>query len=76
MKQVAPNGKGAKPMEPMQKPIPAGARTYRVEPGDTLRSISKQYYKTPGRWQDIQDANFGVYDGTVKLKVGMNLIIP
>jgi hypothetical protein len=28
------------------------------------------------RWQDIQDANFGPIDGTVKLKVGMTLAIP
>jgi tetratricopeptide (TPR) repeat protein len=69
-------GKGGRTPDPLQKPIPPGARTYRVEPGDTLRSISRMFFKTPSRWQDIQDANFGVVDGTVKLKVGMNLIIP
>jgi tetratricopeptide (TPR) repeat protein len=69
-------GKGGHAEDPVQRPIPAGARTYRVEPGDTLRSISRLFYKTPGRWQDIQDANFGPMDGTVKLKVGMNLMIP
>ena len=69
-------GKGGRAPDPIQKPIPPGARTYRVESGDTLRSISRMFFKTPSRWQDIQDANFGVVDGTVKLKVGMNLIIP
>ncbi len=69
-------GKGGRAEDPIQKPIPAGARTYRVESGDTLRSISRMFYKTPSRWQDIQDANFGIVDGTVKLKVGMNLVIP
>jgi tetratricopeptide (TPR) repeat protein len=69
-------GKGGRGGDPIQKPIPPGARTYRVEPGDTLRSISRMFFKTPGRWQDIQDANFGIMDGTVKLKVGMNLMIP
>jgi tetratricopeptide (TPR) repeat protein len=69
-------GKGGHAEDPIQKPIPPGARTYRVEPGDTLRSISKLFYKTPGRWQEIQDANFGPMDGTVKLKIGMNLVIP
>jgi tetratricopeptide (TPR) repeat protein len=68
--------KGGHTEEPIEKPIPPGARTYRVEPGDTLRSISRMFYKTPSRWQDIQDANFGVVDGTVKLKVGMELQIP
>jgi nucleoid-associated protein YgaU len=69
-------GKGGRAADPIQKPIPPGARTYRVEPGDTLRSISRMFFKTPNRWQDIQDANFGLVDGTVKLKVGMNLMIP
>jgi nucleoid-associated protein YgaU len=62
--------------DPIQRPIPPGARTYTVESGDTLRSISRMFYKNPGRWQDIQDANFGPIDGTVKLRVGMTLIIP
>jgi len=69
-------GKGDRAPDPIEKPIPAGARTYRVETGDTFRSISRMFYKTPSRWQDIQDANFGIVDGTVKLKVGMNLVIP
>jgi len=69
-------GKGGRAADPVQRPIPAGARTYRVESGDTLRSISRMFYKTSSRWQDIQDANFGPVAGTVKLKVGMNLAIP
>jgi tetratricopeptide (TPR) repeat protein len=73
-KESAP--KGSFSDDPLQKPIPAGARTYEVQPGDTLRSISRMYYKNPNRWQEIQDANFGPYDGTVKLKVGMELMIP
>jgi tetratricopeptide (TPR) repeat protein len=68
--------KGSHAADPIEKPIPPGARTYRVEPGDTLRSISRIFYKSPGRWQDIQDTNFGIVDGTVKLKVGMELQIP
>lgn len=71
-----PLGKGGRGGDPVQKPIPPGARTYVVESGDTLRSISRMFYKTPGRWQDIQDANFGPVDGSVKLKVGMTLMIP
>ena len=69
-------GKGGRAADPERKPIPPGARTYRVEPGDTLRSISRQFFKTASRWQDIQDANFKVLSGTVKLKVGMTLLIP
>jgi LysM repeat protein len=69
-------GKGGREPDPVQKPIPPDARTYVVEPGDTLRSISRKFFKTPGHWQEIQDANFNSLSGTVKLKVGMTLIIP
>ena len=72
----ASSGKGGHIPDAAQKPIPPGARTYLVEPGDTLRSISRKFFKNPGRWQDIQDANFNSLGGTVKLKVGMTLIIP
>jgi nucleoid-associated protein YgaU len=59
-----------------QKPIPPGARTYVVEPGDTLASISRKFYKNSERWKDIEDANFNSLGGKVKLKPGMTLIIP
>jgi LysM repeat protein len=62
--------------EPVQKPIPPGARTYTVKKGDTLAKISRQFYKTGARARDIQDANFNSLDGTVKIKTGMVLIIP
>jgi LysM repeat protein len=66
-----------KPIEiQQQKPIPPGARTYVVGSGDTLASISRKFYKGPGRWKDIQDANFNMLEGTAKLKPGMTLIIP
>lgn len=66
------NGKG----EPVQKPIPPGARTHTVQPGETLSTISQKYFKNKARWKDIQDANFNSLDGTVKIKPGMTLIIP
>jgi tetratricopeptide (TPR) repeat protein len=69
-------GRGAHSPEPEQKPIPPDARVYRVEPGDTLSSISRKFFNNPNRWQDIQDANFSRLAGSVKLKVGMNLVIP
>ena len=47
-----------------------------MEPGDTLASIAQKYYRNKARWKDIQDANFVIVDGTVKLKVGMELQIP
>ena len=62
--------------EAVQKPIPAGARTYKVAAGDTLGSIAQKHYKNKGRWKDIQDANFYGSDGGLKLKPGQELIIP
>lgn len=59
-----------------QKPVPEGARTYVVQPGDTLASISRRFYKTTGRWKDIQDANFYQLEGTARLQPGMTLMIP
>jgi len=76
MRAMSRQTPGSRADDPIQKPIPPGARTYTVESGDTLRSISRLFYKTGARWQEIQDANFGPIDGTVKLKVGMTLIIP
>jgi len=67
-----PKGSG----DAAQKPIPPGARTYVVESGDTLASISRKFYKNPQRWKDIEDANFNSLSGVVKLKPGMTLIIP
>lgn len=66
------NSKG----EPVQKPIPPGARTYTVQSGDTLAKISRKFYKNSTRARDIQDANFNALAGTVKIKPGMVLIIP
>ncbi len=61
---------------PVSDPMPSGARTYEVQPGDTLSSISRMFYNTSARWKDIRDANIGKLGGTVKLKVGMVLVIP
>jgi len=66
------NAKG----EPVQKPIPPGARTYTVQPGDTFAKISRKFYKNASHARAIQDANFNAVDGTVKIKVGMVFIIP
>jgi len=67
---------GAKKGDLQQKPIPPGSRTYTVKSGDTLASISRQFYKSDSRWKDIQDANFYSLEGTVKIKPGMTLLIP
>src|ERR1051325_240328 len=54
----------------------AGAKTYVVKEGDTLRSISRKFYKTSRRWTDIRDANEKKVDDPDNLKAGVTLTIP
>lgn len=59
-----------------EQKVGAETRTYTVQPGDTLASISRKYYNNAQRWKDIADANHNQLGGTVNLKVGQVLIIP
>lgn len=74
LKEMGKNGEKGRGQE--QKPLVPGVRTYVVEPGDTLASISRKFYHSAARWKDIQDANFNALEGTAKLKPGMTLMIP
>ncbi len=56
--------------------VPANARFYTVEPGDTLAAIARKFYKSTARWKDLQDANYNQLEGGVSLKPGMKLIVP
>lgn len=53
-----------------------GVRTYVVEEGDTLASISRKFYKTSSRWREILDANKKKIDDPENLKPGQRLSIP
>ena len=57
------------------RPAP-GTRTYVVQPGDSLASIARKFYKNKARAKDIQDANLNNVPDERKLKPGMTLIIP
>jgi nucleoid-associated protein YgaU len=52
--------------------IAADARTYEVQPGDTLTAIAARMYGDPQKFPLIADAN--VLDG--QLEVGQELVIP
>jgi len=54
----------------------SGARSYVVQDGDTLASISRKFYKTSARWKEILDANKKGIDDPENLKVGQSLTIP
>jgi tetratricopeptide (TPR) repeat protein len=53
-----------------------GDGTYVVQPGDTLFSISRKFYKSPKRWKEILNANRKGIRDPKKLTVGQTLIIP
>ncbi len=54
----------------------AGGKTYVVESGDTLFSISRKFYKSPSHWKQIREANREKIEDPAKLKPGQSLIIP
>lgn len=58
-----------------RNPAP-GTRTYNVQPGDTMASIARKFYKNKARAKDLQDANLNAVPDPKKLKVGQTLIIP
>jgi len=51
-------------------------RTYIVQSGDTLASISRKFYKSSARWEKIRDANKESIRDPAKLTVGQSLVIP
>ena len=51
-------------------------RTYVVQSGDTLFSISRKFYKSPTHWKKIRDANEQNIRDPKKLTVGQTLVIP
>jgi len=51
-------------------------RTYVVQSGDTLFSISRKFYKSPKRWKEILNANEKNISDPKKLTVGETLVIP
>src|SRR5205814_3976016 len=53
-----------------------GDRNYVVQPGDTLFSISRKFYKSPKRWKQILAANERNIHDPKKLTVGQTLVIP
>src|SRR5438128_9160589 len=53
-----------------------GSRTYVVQSGDTLASISRKFYKSSARWERILNANKENIQNPAKLKVGQSLVIP
>lgn len=53
-----------------------GDRSYVVQSGDTLFSISRKFYKSPKHWKEILNANRKSIRDPKKLTVGQTLVIP
>ena len=51
-------------------------KTYSVQSGDTLSKISKRFYGTVNRWNDIYQANRDRLSSARSLRVGQELLIP
>ncbi|MGH8094369.1 MAG: LysM peptidoglycan-binding domain-containing protein, partial [Chthoniobacterales bacterium] len=51
-------------------------RSYTVQPGDTLASIARKFYKSSARWPRILEANSNTISKPGDLKPGQTLVIP
>ncbi len=49
---------------------------YKIEEGDTLQKISKKFYNTVRRWNDIYEANRDVLSSPDRIKPGKVIRIP
>jgi nucleoid-associated protein YgaU len=54
----------------------AKGRSYVVQQGDTLASISRKFYKSADHWRKIQHANSDTLANPAALKPGQTLVIP
>jgi LysM repeat protein len=65
------------PPEPVAaEPIEAASRSYRVQAGDTLSKIAKQFYGSANEYPKIFEANRDKLSNPDKIQVGQELVIP
>ena len=53
-----------------------GARTYKVQPGDSLSKIAKEFYGNANDYQKIFEANRDKLSDPDKVRAGQELVIP
>lgn len=71
VQRPSPTEPSAQVVDPTQVP-----RTYTVQSGDSLSTISRRFYGTPSRWIDIYQANRDRLSSENALKVGQTIRIP
>jgi LysM repeat protein len=77
MRPGTPAAESAAVPPPAAPPAPAPeAKTYVVAEGDTLTKISRKFYGSSGRWEDILKANHDVMKDEKSLVVGSTIKIP
>ncbi|HEX4748312.1 MAG TPA: LysM peptidoglycan-binding domain-containing protein [Bryobacteraceae bacterium] len=54
----------------------SGGRTYKVQPGDSLSKIAKEFYGNANDYNKIFEANRGKLNDPNKIQVGQELVIP
>ncbi len=54
----------------------SNSRTYKVQPGDTLSKIAKQFYGNANDYNRIFEANRHQLQNPDKIQVGQDLVIP
>lgn len=54
----------------------SGARTYQVQPGDTLSKIAKEVYGNANDYNRIFEANRDKLESPDKIRAGQELVIP
>ncbi len=74
--EQAPAAAAPAPAPGAAAPVPAAPKTYVVAEGDTLTRISRKFYGTSAKWQDILNANRDVVKDENSLVVGSTLKIP
>ncbi|MGB0413793.1 MAG: Cell division protein CpoB [Coraliomargarita sp.] len=70
---VTASASPAPPASPAPESVP---RSYTVQSGDSLSTISRKFYGTPSRWIDIYQANRDRLSSENALRVGQELRIP
>ena len=74
--RIAPDKSKANDASSKKNTSKKANRTYVVQPGDTLFSISRKFYKSPKHWKQILEANRKNIRDAKKLTVGETLLIP
>jgi nucleoid-associated protein YgaU len=62
----------------LPQPSPAGGskRKYKVQPGDSLSKIAKEFYGNPNDYMRIFEANRDTLNDPNKIQAGQELVIP